>query len=167
MLELLKEHIASLNYGWISFVFEVLIIILAIIAIIIILVRHVRSRNVLISYLVTFILLFISVIVGTTIGIYITLITFILLSFMAILYYLPEYKKLFSKKITRKPSKEFLSDQEVKEELIETLIKAAEHLANRKIGAIITIEKEHTLNTLVEGSVKLDRLKYPHSSLYG
>ena len=46
MLELLKEHIASLNYGWISFVFEVLIIILAIIAIIIILVRHVRSRNV-------------------------------------------------------------------------------------------------------------------------
>lgn len=77
---------------------------------------------------------------------------------MTILYYLPEYKKLFSKKIVRKPSKEFLSDQEVKEELIETLIKAAEHLANRKIGAIITIEKEHTLNTLVEGSVKLDAL---------
>ena len=158
MLDLLKEHIASLNYGWVSFVFEVLIVIFAIIAISIILVRHVRSKHIFISYLVTLILLLISIIVGTTIGIYITLIAFILLSFMTILYYLPEYKKLFSKKIVRKPSKEFLSDQEVKEELIETLIKAAEHLANRKIGAIITIEKEHTLNTLVEGSVKLDAL---------
>ena len=144
MLDLLKEHIASLNYGWVSFVFEVLIVIFAIIAISIILVRHVRSKHIFISYLVTLILLLISIIVGTTIGIYITLIAFILLSFMTILYYLPEYKKLFSKKIVRKPSKEFLSDQEVKEELIETLIKAAEHLANRKIGAIITIEKEHT-----------------------
>ena len=38
MLDLLKEHIASLNYGWVSFVFEVLIVIFAIIAISIILV---------------------------------------------------------------------------------------------------------------------------------
>ena len=37
MLDLLKEHIASLNYGWVSFVFEVLIVIFAIIAISIIL----------------------------------------------------------------------------------------------------------------------------------
>ena len=28
MLDLLKEHIASLNYGWVSFVFEVLIVFL-------------------------------------------------------------------------------------------------------------------------------------------
>lgn len=98
MLDLLKEHIASLNYGWVSFVFEVLIVIFAIIAISIILVRHVRSKHIFISYLVTLILLLISIIVGTTIGIYITLIAFILLSFMTILYYLPEYKKLFLKK---------------------------------------------------------------------
>ena len=69
MLDLLKEHIASLNYGWVSFVFEVLIVIFAIIAISIILVRHVRSKHIFISYLVTLILLLISIIVGTTIGI--------------------------------------------------------------------------------------------------
>ncbi len=158
MIKSLNEHLDSLNYGWVSFIIELLIIILAISLVIFILVKHVRSRNILIAYLVIFALLVLSIIMGTAIGVAITLTAFILLSFMTILYYLPEYKKIFAKKIIGKPSKEFLTNQQVKDELIQTLLKAAEHLGNRKIGAIITIEKEHTLNTLVEGAVKLDAL---------
>ena len=35
---------------------------------------------------------------------------------------------------------------EQKQQLIDTLIKTVEHLSSRKIGGIITIEKENTLN---------------------
>lgn len=44
----------------------------------------------------------------------------------------------------------------MKKKLIDTLIKSVEFLGNRKVGAIITIEKEHTIDNLIEGAVKLD-----------
>ena len=53
-------------------------------------------------------------------------------------------------------NKQFITTEERKKELIDTLIRTASHLSNRKVGAIITIEKEHNLNSLIEGSVKLD-----------
>ena len=57
MIKSLNEHLDSLNYGWVSFIIELLIIILAISLVIFILVKHVRSRNILIAYLVIFALL--------------------------------------------------------------------------------------------------------------
>lgn len=47
-------------------------------------------------------------------------------------------------------------NEEAKEELIETLIQTVEHLSSRRIGAIITIEKEHSLNTYVDQAVRID-----------
>ena len=59
-------------------------------------------------------------------------------------------------KSSGKQNKQFITTEERKKELIDTLIRTASHLSNRKVGAIITIEKEHNLNSLIEGSVKLD-----------
>ena len=58
----------------------------------------------------------------------------------------------------QKNSKNFVFNQEKKEELIETLIKTVEHLSARKIGAIITLEKQNTLNTYITRAVQIDAL---------
>ena len=47
-------------------------------------------------------------------------------------------------------------NEEAKEELIETLIQTVEHLSARSIGAIITIEKEHSLNAYVDQAIRID-----------
>ena len=48
--------------------------------------------------------------------------------------------------------------KQFKKKLINTLIKTIEHLSSRKIGAIITIEKEHNLNSFIDKAVKLDAI---------
>ena len=58
----------------------------------------------------------------------------------------------------QKNSKNFVFNQEKKEELIETLIKSVEHLSARKIGAIITLEKQNTLNTYITRAVQIDAI---------
>lgn len=52
--------------------------------------------------------------------------------------------------------KNFVYNQQTKDELISTLITTVEHLSTRKIGAIITIEKQNTLNSFIRGEVKID-----------
>lgn len=158
MSEIFSNHIESLPYNGFSFAIEIILVVFALVAFFFILVKNVPSKFMILIFVVNLALIFLSRIVGSSLATIIYTIIFILISFGAIVYYLPEYRKYFSKKIVKKQSKEFLSNQEVKEELIETLIKACNHLSNRKIGAIITIEKEHTLNTFVEGAVMLDAL---------
>ena len=46
--------------------------------------------------------------------------------------------------------------QATKDELINTLIKTVEHLSSRKIGAIITIEKQNLLNTYMANAILID-----------
>lgn len=156
MGDIIKNHIDSLSYGWFSFIVEALIIILAITVFIIVLVKNIPSKSMIILFIANIIMIIISVLIGSKLAVLVYVLSFLIISIITAVYFLPEYRNHLSKKITGKQSKEFLSNMEVKEELIDTLIKAVNHLSNRKIGAIITIEKEHTLNTLVEGAVKLD-----------
>lgn len=58
----------------------------------------------------------------------------------------------------QKNQKNFVFNQETKDELIETLIKTVEHLSARKIGAIITLEKQNTLNTYITRAVQIDSI---------
>lgn len=58
----------------------------------------------------------------------------------------------------QKNNKNFVFNQEMKEELIETLITSVEHLSARKIGAIITLEKQNTLNTYITRAVQIDAI---------
>ncbi len=156
MGDIIKNHIDSLSYGWFSFVIEALIIILAITVFIVILVKNIPSKSMIMLFIANIIMIIISVLIGSKLATLVYMLSFLIISMVTAVYFLPEYRNHLSKKVTGKQSKEFLSNMEVKEELIDTLLKSVNHLSNRKIGAIITIEKEHTLNTLVEGAVKLD-----------
>lgn len=66
------------------------------------------------------------------------------------------FKSLINMKVKTKNNKNFVFDEEAKKELIDTLIKTVEHLSSRKIGGIITIEKENTLNSYIDKAVRLD-----------
>lgn len=156
MLDKLEQFFISHNIGLPTFWLDLLLI-LAIIGItVFMLIKYVHSKLVALFYGIIIFIFIISIILSSNLGLLISTSAYIILSVAMLLYYMPAYKQGSIKKVLGKPSKEFLSNQEVKEELIDTLIHAVDHLSSRKIGAIITIEKEHTLNTLVEGAVKLD-----------
>ncbi len=57
---------------------------------------------------------------------------------------------------TNKENKNFVSNQDAKAALIETLVTTVEYLSSRKIGAIITIEKENSLNLYINKAVIID-----------
>lgn len=158
MLTKLSEYMIALQNNMFTMLVEVLIIVLALTLLILILVKYVKSKVATLFILGNLLIILLSVLAEAKVGIWISVICFVLMSFIVITYYFPEFKQRIGKKVSNKANKEFLSNQEVKDELIETLLKAVNHLSNRKIGAIITIEKEHSLNTLVEGAVKLDSL---------
>lgn len=67
-------------------------------------------------------------------------------------------KSVVNTKQKQKNQKNFVFNQETKDELIETLIKTVEHLSARKIGAIITLEKQNTLNTYITRAVQIDSI---------
>jgi diadenylate cyclase len=56
----------------------------------------------------------------------------------------------------KQKSKGTIISQESKDELIDTLIKTVEHLSSRKIGAIITIEKQNMLNAHMANAIIID-----------
>lgn len=67
-------------------------------------------------------------------------------------------KSVVNTKQKQKNQKNFVFNQETKDELIDTLIKTVEHLSARKIGAIITLEKQNTLNTYITRAVQIDSI---------
>lgn len=154
MLDFFKNLLEDVNGS--SFWLELILVIAVIGITIFMLIKYIRSKLVIFFYSLIFVIFILSIVFASNMGLGITAVSYVLLSVAMFIYYMPVYKQGSIKKVLGKPSKEFLSNQEVKEELIETLIHAVDHLSSRKIGAIITIEKEHTLNTLVEGAVKLD-----------
>lgn len=77
---------------------------------------------------------------------------------MLVVYFAPEIKVMLNTKVKIKAPKQFLTNKETKEELINTLVKTVSHLSSRKVGAIITIEKEHTLNVYIDKAIRLDAI---------
>ncbi len=65
-------------------------------------------------------------------------------------------KTLFGDIVRTKNAKNFVLDEGAQEELINTLIKSVEYLSSRQIGAIITIEKQDSLNTYINKGTMLD-----------
>lgn len=158
MLKIFEEFFQSRSINLPTIWLELFLLIVVIAVTMFMLIKYIRSKLVALFYSLNFLIFILSAVFVSKIGLGISAVIYILLSVAMMLYYIPAYKQGAIKKVLGKPSKEFISNQEVKEELIETLIHAVDHLSSRKIGAIITIEKEHTLNTLVEGAVKLDAL---------
>lgn len=143
---------------WIGFGIDIFITALIIIGILILLGKHIK-KTVFFPSLAAYIILFI---VAFTLKMPLFIIclfgSLIAIIMMLIVYYVPEIKNIVNPGTKSKASKQFLSNEETKEELINTLIKTVDHLSSRRVGAIITIEKEHTLNTYIEKGVKLDAI---------
>ena len=76
--------------------------------------------------------------------------------FLWIAFYVPNTRSFFEALTKPKNTKNFVNNEEAQEELIHTLIKTVQHLSERQVGAIITIEKEDSLNTFIEKGTRLD-----------
>ena len=76
--------------------------------------------------------------------------------FLWIAFYVPSIRTFFENITKPKNTKNFVNNEEAQEELINTLIKTCQHLSERQVGAIMTIEKEDSLNTFIEKGTRLD-----------
>lgn len=75
-----------------------------------------------------------------------------------VVYYAPEIRSFLNTIGRNKMAKSYVTDQNSKDALINTLITTVDYLSKRSIGAIITIEKEHSLNAYIDKAIKLDSL---------
>ena len=57
--------------------------------------------------------------------------------------------------VKNRSAKTFVIDESTQEEIISTILKSVEYLSTRQIGAIITIEKQDSLNTYINKGTKL------------
>ncbi len=143
---------------WVSFGIDVFFLLAVVIIMLVFLIKHFKVKIILplilsfaVLAIVSFLLnlKFLPIILGFAI---------ICIILMVIVYFVPEIKNTLSFEPKTKVSKQFLSNEETKEELINTLLKTVDHLSSRRIGAIITIEKEHTLNVYINKAIKLDAI---------
>ena len=72
------------------------------------------------------------------------------------MYFAPNIKNVFEGLTKPKNVKNFVNNEEQQKVLIDTLIKTVTHLSERQIGAIITIEKEDSLNTYIAKGTHLN-----------
>ncbi|CDD21285.1 MAG: diadenylate cyclase [Acholeplasmatales bacterium] len=156
MMEVLKNYIESLGHTYVSFIFECIIVLIAIGLLVYLAIYHFRSKTITILYASILILFAICFIMGLRIGFIVTLVMLLFVTLYGFVGDILGPKGRGYSKSSGKQNKQFITTEERKKELIDTLIRTASHLSNRKVGAIITIEKEHNLNSLIEGSVKLD-----------
>lgn len=156
MIETIQKYIESLGYGYISFAIEMVILVFGLALLIHFLCRHVQSKSMIVIYIAIFVLFVICLVMGLKLGYYISAAMFILTTIYTFVFYIPEYKTHAALKTEKKETKQFLTNEDTKMMIIDTLVRSVDYLSSRKIGAIITIEKEHTLNNLIEGAVELD-----------
>ncbi len=143
---------------WIAFSIDIAIALIVVILIAILLFRHVKKKILIpsiIAYIGLFVAAYLLDLMLLKIILYVSLAILIL---MGVVYFVPELKNILNTTVRVKASKQFLSNEETKEELINTLIKTVDHLSSRRVGAIITIEKEHSLNAYISKGVKLNSI---------
>ena len=160
---------------WFAFGVDIAIAAIVVVLVAILLFRHVKKKVIilgLIGYVALFTAAYILDLILLKIILYASL---IILGIMAIVYYVPDLRNILNNTARVKVSKQFLTNEETKEELINTIIKTVDHLSSRRIGAIITIEKEHSLNTYISKGVKLnavvsfellDTIFHPNTALH-
>lgn len=159
MIELIVDYLTQPKESvldWVSFCVDSLFGIVVLIGCFILLFRHVKFKIAGPVTLVYAVLLAASHFLDLVFVEWILLILLALIILMGVVYIVPEVKNILNKNARIKVSKNFLDSDQTKEELIDTLIKSIEHLSSRRVGAIITIEKEHSLNAYISKGVTLE-----------
>lgn len=134
-----------------------LVIILGLIGFILFFMWKFTHKKWLIYSLIFFVALFV-VIVIADLKIAFTLYKYVVLLYFFVwgLYFIPNIRNLFEGLTKPKNNKNFVINEEAQNELIKTLIDTVTHLSERQVGAIITIEKEDSLNTYIGKGTTLD-----------
>lgn len=144
--------------GIIKFAIDAVLVLMVITAILIYLIKHTKKKVFLIAMLSYLVVYIVVSFIGLEMFQTVLSIGLIIIGLIIIVNYAPEFKNQFIGLKHTRSEKGFLSTEETKEELIDTLLKTVEHLTSRKIGAIITIEKEHSLNAYIDKAIKLESL---------
>lgn len=154
--EYIKNYTAGQAFGYFRLAVDVLIIVAAVVVIYRILMKY-TNRRILLVITACLAILF-GLIILLDLQILYKLYPIIVLAVFAVLIYFNASKiRAFFGDITKsKNAKNFMLDESAQEELISTLIKSVEYLSSRQIGAIITIEKQDSLNTYINKGTKLN-----------
>lgn len=152
--QVISKYIADGKY--LQLIIEALVILGIIVAGLIIACKYIKKRYVFASAIVLVVGLIISEILKLQILPIVLLVIFAILVGCASGAVSSHLKSIVNVNQKTKNNKNIGFNEEAKEELIETLIQTVEHLSSRRIGAIITIEKEHSLNTYVDQAVRID-----------
>lgn len=154
--EFIRSYTNNEVFGYIRLVIDLAIIIAALIMIYRTFIRYTNSRVIMI---LTFgLLALLLVIILLDLQILFKLYPFIIIVVLGtwLFYNAPKLKNVFGDMVKNRNTKTFVLDESAQEELISTLIKSVEYLSTRQIGAIITIEKQDSLNTYINKGTKLD-----------
>ena len=154
--EYIKNYTGQEGFGYFRLFIDLLIIVAAIAVIYNILIKYTNKRIVL--FLTICLLGLLGLIILLDLQILFKLYPFIVfLVFIVWIYYnAPKIRTFFGDIAKSKNTKNFMMDESAQEELISTLIKSVEYLSSRQIGAIITIEKQDSLNTYINKGTKLN-----------
>lgn len=144
------------NEQMVSFIIDIVIVLALVGFVVWFLYKYTHKKWLIISIIFFLVLFAISVIADLKILYSILPYLIIAYIFVWIMYFIPNMRTLFEELTKPKNNKNFVNNEEAQNELIKVLIESVTHLSERRIGAIITIEKEDSLNTYIEKAPKLD-----------
>lgn len=154
--EYINNYTGGQAFGYFRLVIDILIIVAAIVVIYRILMKYTNKRILLFITGSLVVLLFLIILLDLRI-LYTLYPIIVLMVFVIWIYYnAPKIRAFFGDITKNKNAKNFMMDESAQEELIETLIRSVEYLSSRQIGAIITIEKQDSLNTYINKGTKLN-----------
>lgn len=154
LIERFKNY--SAGTSTLQFVIESIIVVGLIVLLFLFLLKYTNKKWLFIS-LIFFVVLFALIIIFDLRFLYSSYpYILIIYLFLWIAFYVPYIRTFFENLTKPKNTKNFVNNEEAQKKLIDTLIKTCQHLSERQVGAIITIEKEDSLNTFIEKGTKLD-----------
>ena len=154
LIEGLKEYIAGQNI--INMVIEVLLI-LGMLAFVLFFLYKYTNKKWLTFSIIFFVAFFIVVVILDLKYLYKAYPNILLLYlFVWAMYFAPNIKNVLEGLTKPKNVKNFVNNEEQQMILIDTLIRTVTRLSERQIGAIITIEKEDSLNTYIAKGTRLE-----------
>lgn len=154
LIELMNEYISKTPFGIYGALLEVFVSFVLIFIMVCIVVKKTHQKYLFIFAFLTYLLCIAAVVFKLQI------LVISMLLFIPIFVIIQVSIPIFEAKANRKKNTQQISKTVVdvysKEELIDTLVKTVEYLSQRKIGSIITIEKQNSLNAFAQKAIKLD-----------
>ena len=144
--------------GLIKLIIDSLLVILSIIFVLVFLVKHTKNKSFIIMIIVYAVVFGIVSVCGLIMFQRVLIAGIIIYAGMLVVNYAPEIKSHLRGFMSKKGDKGFIADDAAKEKMIDTLLRTVEYLTARKIGAIITIEKENSLNNYIDKASKIDSI---------